>query len=429
MNNSYRPVLRHRLLTNSLLLAVIGTVQTGAQAALPADAILAFDPGITLCIGGVGTPPDSCSNGTTVSTGSFFAMDVNANGLFTENERTAIEANEGVRLGEIQPASGSHSGFPDGSESPSIDMPWAFFANTGMHQTTLPVVIVGGDDGTGDNIASLDFSGWGVTWNGIPNIPLGGDGANFPSDTGIAIITCSSGCDIGDSFSLDHFAHVPLGDASGFGGVYYTVHLEGVIDPGSPLPPTRSVSILLTGGGSQECTSPGGSLVEATANIITSDTTDIAAVYWSLDGDDAGTGNSVGIFTPLGNHTISVVVDTLASGSFQSSASVAISDHTPPELDIRFIDQRSGAEITEVTGDGKHAVTVSYDVTDVCDPSPMASGAAVPVYAVDDGDTILIEKKQLATTTLGTSAINVSADAADASGNRRHREATLLIID
>jgi len=101
----------------------------------------------------------------------------------------------------------------------------------------------------------------------------------------------------------------------------------------------------------------------------------------------------------------------------------------PPELDIRFIDQRSGAEITEVTGNGKHFVTVSYDVIDVCDPAPTASGIAVPVHAIDDGDTITIEKKKLATATLGTSAVNISADAIDASGNRRHREAQLLIVD
>ena len=308
-------------------------------------------------------------------------------------------------------------------------MPWAFFANTGMHQTTLPVVVVNGDDGTSDNIASIDFSGWGVTWNGIPNIPLGGDSANFPSDTSTAVITCSSSCNIGDNFSLDYFAHVPLGDPSGFGGIYYTTHMEGVINPGSPLPPTKSVAIQLTGGNSHECTSFDGDVIEATANIITTDTNDIAAVYWELDGTDAGSGNSTDVLTSLGDHTISVFVDTLASGSFQSSESVTVSDHTSPELDIRFIDQRSGAEITEVAGNGKHFVTVRYDAIDVCDPVPTASGIAVPVHAIDDGDTIKIEKKELTTTTLGTSAVNVSADATDASGNRRHREAQLLIVD
>jgi len=417
------------LLRRSLLLAILGTAQTEAQAALPSDAILAFDPGITSCTQGAGTPPDNCSFGTNVATGSYFAMDANGDGTFGGNEKSAIERSEGVRIGDIQPASGSHTGTPDGSELPSIDMPWAFFGNTGMHQTTLPIVIVNGDDGTGDSIASVDFSGWGVTWNGIPNIPLGGDSANFPSDTGVAVITCSSNCSIGENFSLDYLAHVPSGDPSGFGNVHYMVHLEGMVDPGSPIPPTKSVSIQLTGGSSHECASYGGSTIEATANIITTDTSDIAAVNWALDGTDAGSGNTVDIFTTLGNHSISVDVATLASGSFQSSTQATVSDRTAPELDIRFIDQRSGVEITEVTGNGKHFVTVRYDVTDVCDPEPTASGIAVPVHAIDDGDTINIEKKKLATTTLGTSAVNISADTTDTSGNRRHREALLLILD
>ena len=85
-----------------------------------------------------------------------------------------------------------------------------------------------------------------------------------------------------------------------------------------------------------------------------------------------------------------------------------------------------GQEITEVTGDGRYAVRVRCDV---CDPAPTTSGIAVPVHAIDDGDIIKIEKKRLATTTLGTSAVNVSADATDTSGNRRHREAQLLIVD
>ena len=188
-----------------------------AQAALPADAILAFDPGQTVCL--VGGAPPNCDFFLQDVTGSYFAMDINNDGAFDGNEKIAIERDEGVRLGDVQPASGSHSGAPDGSELSSIDMPWSFFGNTGMHQTTLQVVIVGGDDGTGDNTASLDFSGWGVTWNGISNIPLGGDSLNFP-DTGVAILNCSSGCGIGDDFSLDYFAHVPIDDPSGFGGVF-----------------------------------------------------------------------------------------------------------------------------------------------------------------------------------------------------------------
>lgn len=421
------------LLRNALLLAMCGAVQIETQAALPTDAILNFNPGVTTVTGCLlGTAPPPCLNtifDITDIAGSYFAIDGDGDGTFMANEKTAIGKNEGVRIGDIQPASGSHAGSPDGTELPSIDMPWSFFANTGMHQTITPVITVNGDDGAGDNTASLDFSGWGLTWAGIPNIPLGGDSANFPSDTGVAVLNCSSSCGIGDTFSLDYFAHVPLGDPSGFGGVPYTVHLTGVIDPGSPIPPTKSVAIQLTGGSSHECTSFDGDVIEATANIITTDINDIASVYWELDGANAGSGNSIDVLTPLGSHTLSVFVDTLASGSFQSSEPVAVNDSTPPELNIHFIDQRDGLEITEVTSDGNHFVTVRYDVADICDPEPTTSGVAVPVHAVDNGDTIKIEKKQITKSTLGTSAVNVSAEAADATGNRRQRGATLLIVD
>ena len=202
-----------------------------------------------------------------------------------------------------------------------------------------------------------------------------------------------------------------------------------MINPGTALPPTKSVSIQLTGGNSHECSSPVGSVIEANANIITTDVNDIASVNWTLDGADAGSGNLVSINSPIGEHNINVVVDTLASGTFQSSELVTVSDQTPPELNILFIDKRSGTEITEVSGDGKHFVTVRYDVVDICDPEPTASGVAVPVHAIENGDEIIIKNKKLATATLGTSAVNVSAVATDNSGNRRDREATLLILD
>lgn len=429
MNTKLHISKQHLLLKNTLALALFGSIQMNVQAALPVDAVLKFNPSQIECLGGLGTVPN-CSYGMAVAGGSYFAMDTNGSGVFEQTERTAMENNEGVRLGDVQPATGSHSGTPDGSESSTIDKPWSFFANTGMTRTTSPVVIVNGDDGTGDNTASLDFSGWGVTWNGISNIPLGGDSVNF-GDTGVAILNCSASCENGESFSLDYFAHIAVGDPSGFGGVFYTVHLEGVIGAGTgtPLPPTKSVAIDVTGGNSHECSQEGGSLVQATVNITTADANDIASVNWTLDGEDAGSGNSVDVFTPLGNHTLSVAVDTLASGMFDNSESVTVSDNTAPELSVHFIDRRDGQEITEVSGHGKHRITVSYDVSDICDPEPTANGVAVPVHAINDGDKIVIKNRKLATARLGTSAVNVAATAKDTSGNQRNSQATLLVIE
>jgi len=243
---------------------------------------------------------------------------------------------------------------------------------------------------------------------------------------GDAVVSCDASCNTGENYVLDAAFHT---SGAGFTTVPYSLHLEGVVGgPTEPLPPTKGVSIQLTGGSTQECSATGGSSIEATANIRTADTNDIASINWSLDSNSAGSGTTADVFTPLGDHTISVFVDTLASGTFQSSEQVTVRDRTPPDLNVTFIDQQSGQEVTEVSGHGTQFVTVSYDVSDICDPEPTVSGVAIPVHAVDDGDTLKISKKEIETT-LGTSAVNVSADAADASGNQMHRGATLLIVD
>jgi len=153
------------------------------------------------------------------SSNSYFALDTNANGTFEVAEQFTTTMNEGIRIGVAQPASGSHSGSPDGSETSSIDNPWLFSGNTGMHSTTSPVTEL--------SPGVLDFSGWTVNWNGFV-IDLGGDAG--AGDTGLAAITCSTPpCSANDTYVLDYFAHVPQSDPSEKGGVFYSLHLEGQI--------------------------------------------------------------------------------------------------------------------------------------------------------------------------------------------------------
>ena len=155
-----------------------------------------------------------------------FAMEVST-GFFLP---TAVTTLNGIDIGTAQAASGSHVGAPNGSESPNIDNPWAFFGNTGMHQTTSAVNIVS-DDGAGNVL--LDFSGWDVTWNGIPSIPMGAGahtttgGAANPE--GQAILTCGNTCEEGDTFSLAYSGRVPDPDASSFAGVAYRFDLSGTV--------------------------------------------------------------------------------------------------------------------------------------------------------------------------------------------------------
>jgi len=218
------------------------------------------------------------------TTGSWFSMDADGSNSVEPGEITPIGGLNGVNYddGTIQAASGSHGGAPgctfdaaacsvgfqpavvddplttaidetaaevpgvNFTEAPNIDNPWLFFSNTGMSYTSSPITTLS-NDGVGG--ATLDFSGWGVTWAGIPAIPMGGDPVNFPNspNDGIASMSCytsstpdanwpfdailgaATACSDGAAYVLDYKATVPLGDASGFGGVPYVLHLEGTI--------------------------------------------------------------------------------------------------------------------------------------------------------------------------------------------------------
>ena len=220
-------------------------VSTSASAALANDALLNFDPGVitTIYIPYVGDVD-------TVQSGSYFGMDTNGKGGITAAERTPISQNDGLLLGTAQAASGSHGGAIDGSENPGVDAAWEFFSNTGMHLSSSATTVLT----AAGNTATVDLSGWAVTWNGIPSIDMGGGiqdcgttsdgicvttppppnvgediGGVYNNGTGVAIITCAVDCAVGDTYTLDYDAVVPQADPSNFGGVSYTLHLEGTV--------------------------------------------------------------------------------------------------------------------------------------------------------------------------------------------------------
>lgn len=150
-------------------------------------------------------------------TGSWFGMvagDFNFDGI-PDTIHTPISSFDGIIIGSLQPADGSHNGAPNGTESPSVDNPWSFFSNTGMHGVNGTPITVLTDDGAGN--VTLDMSGWTVDWNG-GEIDMG-QGAP-------AVVTCANTCEDGDTYTLDYSAVVPSGQ---FTGVPYSLHLEGTI--------------------------------------------------------------------------------------------------------------------------------------------------------------------------------------------------------
>jgi len=190
----------------ALVAAGMMSVASNANASLASGSSLSFTAATTA---GLVQPAPG--------TGSWFGMaagDFDFDGVI-DTVHTPISSFDGIIIDQIQTPSGSHSGLPDGSESPTIDNPWGFFSNTGMHGTLGAGVSVASDDGAGN--VTLDMSGWTVDWNG--GLIDMGQGAN-------AVMTCSGTCGDGDTYTIDYAAVVPTGS---FTGVPYSLHLEGSV--------------------------------------------------------------------------------------------------------------------------------------------------------------------------------------------------------
>lgn len=194
--------------------------------------------------------------------GSYFAMDTNGDGLFKKAERTAIsQGTTGLKIGVTTAAGPSHDGNPLAGEMGTVDAAWGFFKNTGSHFIASPV--------TGDTTNGLDFSGWRVTWNFIPSINMGGGMQDCgTSSDGICNQQLANGSFVdfsgvqnngtgkatftwdgvyGNAYTLTYSAVVPKADASGFGGVGYSLRLEGVVQQAAPVPEASTYGMMLAG--------------------------------------------------------------------------------------------------------------------------------------------------------------------------------------
>jgi len=400
---------KHSLLHTALTLALIGASTHSSYALNINNNTLSFDAGITT----------TSTYGTVlVPTGSYFAMDTNGDGRFSTNERIAISTGPlgGITLGALQPATGSHGGCPDGTESPGPDAPWCFFGNTGMHQVTGNPVINNGD-------GTLNFSGWGVVWNGIANIPMGGDPANFPADTGIANISCdNTPCLPDDVQNLDYFAHVPAGDPSNFGGVAYSLHLANVVY--IPTEPVALISLVVTDGNTQECNSTGGNTISVQSSITVPTDDAIEIVNWSVDGVVVASGENLMQYISLGNHRIDAEVITVNGVIGNASTEVSISDTTSPEVTAAFIDKRHDTVITSIQHRGK--LKIQAEAQDICDASPVVT--SMIGAPVEDNDIIRVSKEN-DYIKLNVPSLTLSVSASDSSGNSASAQTTLDILE
>lgn len=220
--------------TKTLFALAIGSV--GIMGAMSAHAFSLSNGDVLFIDAGVNAY-DSNGNFAGVSSGSWFAMDVNGNSKISGTEKVALsEGTTGLVIGTTTAAGASHGGVIASGDSNAITAPWEFFGSTGSDFLTSPVM--------GDTTNGLNMSGWTVTWHGIV-IPMGTGAwtpaANIagmaagPYSNGVAKFswdgtggTVESG---GIAYTLDYLATVPPGHPSGFGGVQYALHLEAAAVP------------------------------------------------------------------------------------------------------------------------------------------------------------------------------------------------------
>lgn len=345
----------------------IGSAPTTASAAI--TGLNVADSVVSCVIGG--TPPDLCAYGATNISGSWFAMDVDGDSVISDNEKSPFQVVAMLDFNNLTPATGSHPGNIDGSESPVFDT-WLFFGNTGMHYLTSPIV----DNGDG----TLDMTGWTATWNGIAEISMGGDPANFATDTGLGAISCGA-CNGGDAFTLDYASHVPLNDPSGFGGVGYALHLEGTINQSGP------ITINMTGGDVQECNAANGNMITAQANVEWEAVTPETEVQWRLNGLSVGNGTTFNQFVGLGDHLLQAdLYDTLLAETVATVIQTfTIQDTQSPVVTAQFEDKLAGLPMSTMQlGDNFIGVDVS-SVVDVCDPSPVVENVMYGSPSTNNG--------------------------------------------
>ena len=276
----------------SILAVLVSSYASGTYAAMDPTSVLSFTAATTA---GLVQPAPG--------TGSWFGMeagDFDFDGVI-DTIHTPISSVEGIKLSVIQTPSGSHTGLPDGSESPTVDNPWGFFSNTGMHGSIGTAITINTDDGTGN--VTFDMTGWNVDWNG--DLIDMGQGAD-------AVITCANTCEFGDTFTLDYAAVVPTGS---FTGVPYSLHLEGAI---SAPPAFNTAPVAVQDDFIVDRKASGRVYAPSVLDIIANDT--------DADGNSDIDRTTVSIIAPAngttdidpvtGNITYTPVDDSLASDSF-----------------------------------------------------------------------------------------------------------------
>lgn len=172
---------------------------------------------------------DAYDNYAGISSGSFFAVDIDDDSNIDNTEKIALsQGSTGIVIGAPNTAPGE------------ITAPWTFLGNTGYDWVSATPV-TGGTDG-------INMSGWMVTWN-FNQIDLGtGAWQVLNASSGMPTSGYANGVGIfnwsgtyGDSYTLDYTATPQDGP---FIGVQWALHLEGTV---APVPEASTYAMMLAG--------------------------------------------------------------------------------------------------------------------------------------------------------------------------------------
>jgi len=369
-----------RTALSTAMASILAGASTGSLAAMPTEAILDF-------------------------TGTF-SMEVTQGVLTLTNISSGKDG--GILTGVTQPR-GNHAthGGPPHTTKGKLDKEWEFFSNSGQHFTTTAITVVNEDvNGDGGITKTLDFSGWRVTWNGIPEINMGGglqdcgtttDGVcvttsgvdiagTYDNGTGVATLTCGTAdCPFGSTFTLTYNAVVPQADPSGFGGVNYGVNITGtILDPyGQPIANDDSAATIANNA--------------VTIDILGNDTQNpdpaqVTVTTGPGNGAAADNGDGTITYTPAngftGQDSFQYTVANASGTSNTATVTITVADNSAP------VANDDSAEISSAVLD-----SVGYLSIDVLSNDTDANNSAGQPGGIDPGSVTIVQDASTGTCT------------------------------
>lgn len=173
-----------------------------------------------------------------------------------------------------------------------------------------------------------------------------------------------------------------------------------------------AIHLVVEGGDRQECRSPQGNTV--TVGFVASpQDLAITSAELFLNGVSVASALPATVTLPAGSNALSVVAASSDGGEFVSERTVVVEDTTGPAINARFVNRRTGAEMTGIEANGTTFLSVKIDVDDVCDADPKVE--SMLGTEVKDGDQLRFSSTDQLR--LNTEKLSLKVIATDASGN------------